>query len=302
MTQTVLILGATGRFGRHAADAFADAGWHVRGFDRQTDHLPDVAMGADVIVNAWNPTYDRWARDVPRLTEQVIAAARASGATVIIPGNVYVFGENAPTRFAEDTPHLATNPLGRIRIDMEAAYRDAGIPTINLRAGDFLDTRASGNWFDMVMAKTLPKGRLTIPGDPDVPRAWAYLPDLARAAVALAEQRETLAIYEDVPFPGYTLSGRDMAAAISATLGRAIRPKPMSWLPIHLARPFWPLAKGILEMRYIWSKPHHLDGEKFTRLLPEFTPTPLETALAQALAAVDVHPDKPVAGGRTLLA
>lgn len=302
MTQVVLILGATGRFGRHAADAFAQAGWQVRAFDRKTDRLPEAAMGADVIVNAWNPTYDRWARDVPALTDQVIAAARASGATVIIPGNVYVFGQSSPARFAEDTPHLATNPLGRIRVEMEAAYRAAGVRTIILRAGDFLDTEASGNWFDMVMVKTLAKGRLTIPGAPDVPRAWAYLPDMARAAVALAERRETLAIYEDVPFQGYTLSGREMAAAVSATLGRDVRPKLMHWLPIHLARPFWPLAKGILEMRYIWSKPHHLDGKKFARLVPGFIPTPLDTALTKALAAVDVHPNKTVAGGRTLLA
>ena len=302
MTKTVLILGAKGRFGRHAADAFAKAGWQVRRFDRKTDRLPDAAKGADVIVNAWNPTYDRWASDVPALTKQVIAAARASGATVIIPGNVYVFGPNAPDRFAEDTPHLAANPLGRIRVEMESAYRAAGVRTINLRAGDFLDTEASGNWFDMVLAKTLAKGRLTTPGDPDTPRAWAFLPDMARAAVALAERLETLAIYEDVPFAGYTLSGREMADTISATLGRDIRPKHMNWLPIHLARPFWPLAKGILEMRYIWSKPHHLDGAKFARLVPEFTPTPLDTALTQALAAVDVYPDKPVAGSSIRLA
>lgn len=302
MTQIVLILGASGRFGRHAATAFATAGWQVRTFDRKTDRLPDAAIGADVIVNAWNPTYDRWARDVPALTDEVIAAARAAGATVIIPGNVYVFGDMAPARFAEDTPHLATNPLGRIRVKMEAAYRAAGVRTIILRAGDFLDTEASGNWFDMVMAKTLGKGRLTIPGDWGVPRAWAYLPDVARAAVALADRRETLAVYEDVPFQGYTLSGRDMAAAIGTTLGRDIRPKSMNWWPIHLARPVWPLAKGILEMRYIWSKAHHLDGAKFARLVPGFSPTPLDAALTRALAAVDVHPDQPVTGGRVRLA
>ncbi|RMF40467.1 MAG: epimerase, partial [Alphaproteobacteria bacterium] len=29
MTQTALILGASGHFGRHAAEAFAQAGWTV---------------------------------------------------------------------------------------------------------------------------------------------------------------------------------------------------------------------------------------------------------------------------------
>ncbi len=36
MTGTVLILGATGRFGRNTGDAFRAAGWTVRAFDRKT--------------------------------------------------------------------------------------------------------------------------------------------------------------------------------------------------------------------------------------------------------------------------
>ena len=45
MQQTVLILGGTGRFGRAAAEAFWNAGWRVRVFDRKTDRLPEAADG-----------------------------------------------------------------------------------------------------------------------------------------------------------------------------------------------------------------------------------------------------------------
>ena len=55
MPQTVLILGASGRFGRNAAQAFADAGWQVHRFDRRSDDLMQAVRGVDVIVNAWNP-------------------------------------------------------------------------------------------------------------------------------------------------------------------------------------------------------------------------------------------------------
>ena len=70
MTQTVLILGASGRFGRNAARAFRAAGWTVRGFDRQTDTLEQAARGMDVIVNAWNPLYPDWARQLPGFTNR----------------------------------------------------------------------------------------------------------------------------------------------------------------------------------------------------------------------------------------
>ncbi|SNT34623.1 hypothetical protein [Antarctobacter heliothermus] len=57
MVGTVLILGGNGRFGRNAAEAFWNAGWRIRLFDRAEDDLAQAAQGADVIVNGWNPAY-----------------------------------------------------------------------------------------------------------------------------------------------------------------------------------------------------------------------------------------------------
>jgi nucleoside-diphosphate-sugar epimerase len=285
MQQTVLILGGTGRFGRAAAEAFWNAGWRVRAFDRAKDQLPEAAMGADVIVNGWNPTYDRWAELLPGLTDRVIEAARASGATVIQPANVYIYGAGSPEVLGPDTPHAATNPLGRLRIAMEEKLRSAGVPVILLRAGDFIDTEPSGNWLDRVLLAHLSKGRLDYPGNPDIPHAWAYLPDLGRAAVALAERRGSLARVEEVLFPGYTLTGRDLVRRVAEASGRPVRLSRMAWWPLRLARPFWRLAGGLLEMRYLWDMPHRLDGTRFAELVPDFPATPVEDALGVLLAA-----------------
>lgn len=299
MAQTALILGARGRFGRNAALAFEGAGWRVRCFDRAREHLRTVAIGADVIVNGWNPAYPDWPRLVPRLTEQVIDAARFSGATVILPGNVYVFGPQTPAPWSENSPHAASNELGRIRIEMEAAYRRSGVRTIILRAGDFLDTEASGNWFDRMLIPRLGRGVFSYPGNPEIPHAWAYLPDVARAAVALAARREELPAFADIPFPGYTQSGAEMCRALEAVTGRSLQLKRLSPLPLYLARPFWPVAGRLLEMRYLWETPHWLDGTRFASLLPRFEPTPLHRALASAipsgLVGAQIHPDQAVA-------
>jgi len=286
MEQTVLILGANGRFGTNAANAFAAAGWKVRKFDRSHDQLERAAKGADVIVAAWNPPYQDWAKQVPALHATVRKAALANDATVIVPGNVYVFGPDAPLPWGRDTPHLATNPLGRIRIEMEDAYRREGVRTILLRSGDFLDTSASGNWFDGFMAKPLNKGIFTSPGRGDIPHSWGYLPDLARAAVALAEKRDTLDRYADIPFAGYTLCTEEIVAVISKITGRTITMKKMVWWPMNFVRPFMPMLNGVFEMRYLWNLPHHMDGSTFDRLLPDFEHTPVEQALANAIAPI----------------
>ncbi|MBT8388387.1 MAG: sugar nucleotide-binding protein, partial [Altererythrobacter sp.] len=235
MTGKVLILGASGRFGRHAAEAFWNRGWQVRTFDRRTD-LSAAAADVDVIVNAWNPTYPAWADEVPRLTKQVIAAARSSGATVIVPGNVYVFGDDGPAVFDENTPHLAKNGLGRVRIEMEAAYRASGVQVIVLRAGDFIDTQASGNWFDSVLTAKIARGSFVAPGDLEADHAWAYLPDLARAAALLAEKREQLDAFEDVPFPGFTISLAELHRACEQVTGRVLEVRGFPWLAIRAAQ------------------------------------------------------------------
>lgn len=284
MSQTVLILGASGRFGRAAAQAFAQAGWTVRAFDRQTDDLDRAAQGADVIVAAWNPPYPDWAAQVPVLHAQVRRVALAHDATVIVPGNVYVFGPDVPTPWNENSAHRATNSLGRIRIEMEDAYRRDGVRTIVLRAGDFLDTRPSGNWFDMMMAKTLPKGVLTYPGPVDRPHAWAYLPDMARAAVLLAEKRDQLQRFEDVPFAGYTLTGAQMAELLAQAMQRPVRARRMSWVPLALAWPVMRVVKYLFQMRYLWALPHSLDDQRLRSVLPEFQATPPQQALHAATA------------------
>ncbi len=283
MQHTVLILGASGRFGRNAELAFRKAGWTVRKFNREADKLDQAARGADLIVNAWNPPYTQWARLVPGLHRRVIDVAERTGATVIVPGNVYVFGADTPDPWSADSPHLARNPLGRIRIDMEDAYRRSSARVIILPAGDFIDTCASGNWFDQVMIKGLSKGRLTYPGNPDIPHAWAYLPDLAATAVMLAEMRQDLPRFCDLPFAGYTLTGREIAQSLSRVTGGEVALKRMQWWPLQFARPFWRMAPHLLEMRYLWNVPHRLDDAPLAALISSVPHTDLDQAMRSAI-------------------
>lgn len=278
---TALILGATGRFGSHMAETLWNAGWTIRRFDRSVDDLMQAAQGVDVIVNGWNPQYQDWQAQIPGQTRAVIAAARASGARIVLAGNIYVYGEGAGPELTADTPHLARNLLGRVRTEMEATYRASGLPFLILRSGDYLDTRRSNSWFDSHMTKHLQRGRFAYPGNPDIPHAWAYLPDVANIGRHLLE-RGDLPQYLDLSIPGYTLSGRDMAGALSDVLGRDIRLTRFSWLPVHLLAPVMPLLPHVLEMRYLWEMPHWLETGPLAHWAPDLMQTPLDKALAQS--------------------
>lgn len=284
MTGTVLVLGSHGKIGHHSATAFADAGWVVRHYQRGTD-MAAVALGADVIVNGLNPpNYHNWAKLIPEITEQVIAAAKASGATVILPGNVYNFGDTGGV-WSEETPQRPVSRKGHIRMQMEARYRESGIPTIVLRAGNFIDPEGNGDIMQLFLLRHIAKGRIIIGGGADVMQAWCYVPDWAQAALALAEKRTRLDRFEDVPFPGHSFTINELKSCLEAYLGRPLTLSRFPWGLMRLASPFWELARELSEMRYLWETPHQLSREKFDKLLPGFEAETLERVMLSGLPA-----------------
>ena len=244
VSKRILILGAAGRIGRTAAEAFRDAGWEVaslvRGTSaervasgtqvvevdaRDTESVAEAAQGMDVILHALNPPYTEWPTLVPQLAEAAIAAARASGATLVLPGNVYNYGTDMPPVIDETTPMHPTSRKGALRVALEDRLRDAGIRCIVLRAGDFYGAgeEGAGSWFDRVIIRYVEQGRLTYPGPLNVVHAWAYLPDLAATLVRLVEARAQFGEFETFGFPGHAVTGAEMTRAIEQALHRGSR-------------------------------------------------------------------------------
>lgn len=288
MPKTALILGASGSFGSQVALALQSAGWQVNRYQRGTD-MAAAAQGADLIVNGLNPpNYHNWGKLIPEITTQVLTAAKASGATILVPGNVYPYGTE-PSPWGPDTPHRPVSRKGAIRAEMEARYREAathGQRTILLRGGDFLLPGAGQNVMNQIILGKLTKGKVTALGDPEALHAYAYLPDMARAAVALAELGEALPSYADIPFPGHAFKITDLAARISGQLGRPIRVTRFpNWI-FTLASPVWELARELREMLYLSSFPHQLDPAPLRHWLPGFQATDIDEVIARLVAGV----------------
>ena len=304
---SVLVLGANGRLGRAAVLAFASAGWQVTAQLRRAPraHLPaavrlvqcdalDIATltaagaGVDVMVNALNPDYTQWATLLPPITAATVELAAATGATLMLPGNVYNFGNRLPAVLSEDTPFAATHPKAAQRIALEAALaqaaRERGVRSIVIRAGDFLGD--TGTWLDLAMAKGLAQGRFTQMGPTDRPHAWAWLPDLAQVFVRVAERRTLLAPHAVLHFEGLTLTGAQLQQAFEAALGRPLKTKAFPWPLLRLATPFSPMLRALFEMRYLWQRPHRLDGRRLQSLLGQVPQTPLAEVVRQCIAGL----------------
>ncbi|MES2550772.1 MAG: epimerase [Pseudomonadota bacterium] len=285
MAKTALVLGASGGFGGQVAQALQGAGWTVRRYTRGTDMVA-AATGADLIVNGLNPpAYHAWDKLIPQITAQVLAAGKASGATLLIPGNVYPYGIE-PGPWNADTPHRPVSRKGRIRSEMEARYRaaaDQGQRTILLRGGDFLLPEAPQMVMNRLILGEVAKGKVTTLGDPDALHAYAYLPDMARAAVALVALGQALPAYADIPFGGHAFTISDLAARISRLSGRPMRIKRFPRWIFTLASPVWELARELREMLYLYDHPHRLDAAPLRHWLPDWQDTDLDTVIARHL-------------------
>ena len=307
-SRTVLILGANGRVGAAAARAFADAGWRVLAQVRRapaqpragieplavalhdTDALAAAAAGASVVVYAVNPIYTRWDAEAMPMLESGLAVATRLHAHFLLPGNVYNHGEQMPPLLREDTPQRPTTRKGEIRVGMEAAIATAcasgAISATVIRAGDFFGAGA-GSWLDQAIAKSLPQGKLVYPGPMGLAHAWAYLPDLASAFVAVAAQSGSG--FRSLNFAGHTATGTEFLAALeqaAADLGLAppqgFRRGGMPWGIIRAVGLVHPMWRELARMSYLWRVPHALDGQRLAAL-PGVQHTPLRQALRQSL-------------------
>ena len=308
MTSTVVILGAAGRLGQVLASAFADAGWQVRAQARKA--LPDAlarhphvqalrcdaldvaalsaaARGAEVIVNALNPPYTEWDRLALPLADAALAVARATGALLMFPGNVYNFGRELPPLLTPDLREQGNTPKARIRIETEARLAAAqDVNSVVIRAGDFFGGPGRGSWFDLALASRLDKGRFIYPGPLALAHAWAYLPDLAQVFVRIAEQRSKLSGHRRFHFAGHTLTGNEMHAAMEHAIGRPLKIGNLPWGLIRLAAPFVPSWRELIVMRYLWQRPHALVDETLRELIGSVPQTPLTQALHSAVGEV----------------
>ena len=312
MEQTALVLGATGGVGGEVARALLAHGWRVRALTRAgacaIDGVETVkgdamvradvvaaAHGAALIVHAVNPPgYRNWGTLVLPMIENTIAAARASGARILLPGTVYNYGEGCAQPLRESTPQQPSSRKGAIRVEMEARLRaaaDDGVRVLIVRGGDFFGPRAGNNWFSQGLIKPgQPVKSVLYPGRAGVGHSWAYLPDLAETMVRLAGlgQQGRLAAFECVHFRGHwDGDGTQMVAAIrGAAGGQAVTVRSMPWWAMKLASPFMPLFREMNEMRYLWRSPFELDNTALVRLLGSEPHTPLAQAVQAALTGM----------------
>jgi nucleoside-diphosphate-sugar epimerase len=308
--KTALILGATGGVGGALTEVLLARGWSIKALTRD----PARAVGRDpaiqwikgdamdraavvaaaescsLVVHAVNPPgYRDWDKLVLPMMDNTIAAARAAGARVLLPGTVYNYGPDAFPVLREDSPQRPLTRKGKIRAEMERRLQESSVPALVVRAGDFFGGGKSGNnWFAQGLVKAgKPVAAISRPGKRGVAHGWAYLPDLAETMAELIE-RTPAEGFQSFHFAGqWDADGSQMIEAIRRAAGRDLKIKAFPWPLVTLLAPLVVLFREMLEMRYLWRAPLRLDNAKLLAVLGREPHTPLDEAVRTTLVQLN---------------
>ncbi|MBZ6475114.1 NAD-dependent epimerase/dehydratase family protein [Streptomyces griseocarneus] len=241
---------------------------HVALDATDSKRLIEASQGAAAIYSCAAPPYHRWAGEWPPLASSVCAAAEATGAVLVMLGNLYGYGPvDGP--MTEKLPLAATGTKGRVRAAVweqaQNLHEQGRIKAVEVRASDFFGPGVTdgGHLAARVMPRLLRGKPVSTLGDPDAPHSWSYLPDVARALVEVAGEERAWGRAWHVPTEP-ALSTREMVDRLAARSGTGpVAVRRLSPAVLGVASVFSPLIRELKEIRYQFDRPFVVDSSAY---------------------------------------
>jgi nucleoside-diphosphate-sugar epimerase len=220
-----------------------------------------------------------WRAELPAAEQAVLSAAQEVGAVVVFPESLYSYSE--PARIMTETsPRLATGGKRGVRTALLQAREASATPTVSVVAGDFFGPRVRmAHAGERMVAPVLAGKNVSLLGSARQPHSFTYVPDLAGAMIAAADQPSAWNAVWHAP-TGPARTQKELAAAFAAAAGRPtpkVRVLP-GWT-IRTAALVSAGARELAEMLYQFERPFVMDSAASEAALG-VTHTPLEAAVA----------------------
>ena len=246
--------------------------------------LAAASAGAAALYNAVNPAYSRWPTDWPPVAAALLSAAERTGAVLVTMSNLYVYGRPSGP-MSPDSPMAATDRKGRVRLrmwmDALAAHEAGRVRVTEARAADFVGPQVPPAHSHLGrQLEAVRRGRRAwVIGDPDAPRSWGYMPDVATTLATLGTDERALGRAWHVP-SGPPRSQRQALADLAAAMGRP--PAPVSQVPWPVLRAVGlavPVMREVVDVRHQFDQEFVTDASATTAAFG-LTPTPWAEVVA----------------------
>ncbi|MBX7079278.1 MAG: NAD-dependent epimerase/dehydratase family protein [Nannocystaceae bacterium] len=303
----VLVTGAAGSLGRNVVEAALARGLQVRalvrdpsraaslpgvewiaGDARDAAALTEAARGCEALLHLVNVKIsDTWVSTTAALLDAAIAACRATGARLVFPANVWIYGRGRGTPIDESVPPSPCSRMGQARADKERRIAESGARFVMLRLPEFygphVQTLTGPPLQRIAQGKTA-----TWFGPPDVTVDFTFMPDAARALLEVGLGADDGEVFH---MPGVAATSPRAFFALARELagGGGFRAMP-PWV-VRVAGVVHPTARAFADILHLWTDPIAMDGSKLRARFPALTQTSYRDGLAQTLAWLRRNPD-----------
>jgi nucleoside-diphosphate-sugar epimerase len=296
-----------GPVGSTTAERLADDGHQVRVLSRSggtstddrvehrrvdatdADALTAASAGAAALYNAVNPAYHRWATDWSPVARALLATAERTGAVLVTMGNLYGYGR--PTGpMTPDSPLAATDTKGRVRArmwaELLAAHESGRVRVTEARAADFVGPQVPADHSHLMrQLPALRAGRRAwVVGDPDAPRGWSAMGDVAATLAVLGTDERALGRAWHVP--STVRSQRDALTDLAHALGKGTpRVSGMPWPFLRTVGLAVPFLREVVDVRHQFDQPYVIDASATTATFG-LTATPWAEVVAESVGVL----------------
>lgn len=202
-----------------------------------------------------------WARALPQIQQAVLNHAKASGAVVVVAENLYAFrADGAP--ITSRTPLEPRSRKGTVRRDLIVARERSGARVVSVAAGDFYGPATYSSHAGERLMKPLLTGSTVSPvGNVDLPHAYTYVPDLARAMVKASTVPGSGHEIAVAPSAG-DITTRELIKQTAQVAGVPAPPiRPVSARALHALGLVIPQMRELADVAYQFTEPFTVDTD-----------------------------------------
>jgi len=208
-----------------------------------------------------------WRTAWPRTMANIVEACAAAGARVVFIDNLYQLGpQDAPRR--EDMPLSSAGDKPAILAEVTRIWMAARdrVRVAALRCPDFYGPGVSASHLGAAgFGRVANGGSAMLLAPPDTPHDFAYVPDVARAAVTLLEAPDD-AFGQVWNMPcAPTRTPREILRIGADAIGHPLKVTAVPLRLLPLVGLFSRMAREVADVGFTWDRPYVVDASKFTR-------------------------------------
>lgn len=235
----------------------------------EPDAVRRAVQGAAQVLLAVSFPYDArvWRTAWPTAMANVVEACAAAGARIVFIDNLYQLGpQNEPRR--EDMPLSSAGDKPAILADVTRIWMAAKdrVRVAALRCPDFYGPGVSASHVGDTGFGRVANGKSAmLLAPPDTPHDFAYVPDIARAAVTLLDAPDD-AFGQVWNMPcAPTRTPREILKLGADAIGRPLKVTAIPLRLLPLLGLFTRFMREVADVGFTWDRPYVVDASKFKR-------------------------------------